>query len=137
MGMMSMRLRVGVASIGFLALTLGACAGTQVSAQRAEFVSTIPTCVSDKECELKWAAARRWVLQTSPYRIQHMTNDFLETYNSEPHSPKLAVRVVKEPVDATRYRIVVTTGCNNMFGCFPDSWEAALSFNRYVNAVSP
>ena len=116
--------------------TISGCATTgNIEAKRAEFNSTIPTCKTDRECELKWSAARNWVLNNSGWKIQHLTNDFIETYNAVGGSPRIAVRVTKEPIAEGGYRFVVKTWCDNIFGCVPDSWDAAISFNREVGAV--
>lgn len=129
--------------LDFMAVViLTACAGagsggSNVAAKRAQVEATVPTCVTSEECELKWAAARRWVLETSGFKIQNITDDFLETYNPTSGSPSLAARVVKEPLGGGRYRLVVTLWCDNMFGCVPNAWDAALSFNQYVNGSAP
>lgn len=119
-------------------LLLSGCA-TQI-AQRAarmeELNRTIPTCFSDRECELKWSAARSWILANAGMKLQHLTSDFLETYNPPTQSSTaLAVRVVKEPMSSGGYRLVVRTWCNNFIGCFPNVMDAALHFNATVNAV--
>jgi Short C-terminal domain len=103
--------------------------------QELMFNSTIPTCQSEKECEAKWSAARRWVLNNSSTKIQTMTDDFIETYNPR-YSTDIAVRVSKEPVASGGYRFVVNVWCKNIFGCFPNTLDAANDFNNYVNSVS-
>lgn len=113
----------------------GCMSNAALQVKRIEFKNTIPTCHSDRECELKWSAARRWVLHHADSKIQHITNDFIETYNPAPNSPHLAVRVVKEPMTEGGYRFTVTTWCDNLFGCQPNSWDAAIDFNKYVGAV--
>lgn len=119
----------------FAAIAVSGCVNTQERRnQQAQFNATIPTCHSEKECEYKWSAARRWVINNAGMKLQHVENDFLETYNSGRNSAALAVRVVKEPI-SDGYRIIVSTGCRNLFGCVPDSRESALDFNRTVNAV--
>jgi hypothetical protein len=122
------------------AMVLTACAGTggtNVAAKRAQVEATIPTCVTPEECEFKWAAARRWILENAGFKLQNVTADFLETYNPTSGSPSLAARVVKEPLGGGRYRLVVTLWCDNMFGCVPNAWDAALGFNQYVNGSAP
>jgi len=122
------------------ALLLSGCASGVSSAQRAtmqaEINKTIPTCAEARDCELKWAAARRWVLSNSPMKIQQMTPDFIETYNPLNSSPDIAVRVVKEPVGSAGYRILARVWCDNMFGCQPDAQAAIIDFNRVVNEAS-
>lgn len=94
---------------------------------------TIPTCKEAKECEIKWAAARDWVINNAGWKLQHVTADYLETFNPTASSPNLAMRVVKEPKSDGSYQIKATAWCDNMFGCVPDGWEALKKFNDHVN----
>lgn len=123
---------------GICLLSIEGCATAAVDpAKQARVQASVPTCEGAEECELKWAAARRWVLENAGFKLQNVTNDFLETYNPTNHSPSLAARVMKEPIGGGRYRIVVSLWCANMFGCIPDAWDAAQAFNNYVNAAGP
>jgi len=96
--------------------------------------STIPVCMSERECELKWAAARRWVLNNASFKIKTISNDFIETHGPIGGSPLVAVRVNKDPIPTGGYRIVVGVYCDNMFGCAPDAWDSAIRFNNEVNS---
>lgn len=125
-----------IAIAAFAGLAVGCAGGTRPNFQ-AEWQRTIPTCTEPRECEIKWAAARRWLLNNAGFKLQHVTDDFLETYNPPQHSADIAVRVVKEPLQPEGYRFVVSVWCNNMFGCQPNQWEAAVSFNEYVNSSYP
>ncbi len=118
-----------------LIILISGCGTVQNQAKTQEFLRTIPVCYSDRECEMKWSAARTWVLKNSGWKIQTITPDFIETYNSIGGSPALAVRVVKEPIQTGGYKIIVKTWCDNMFGCVPDSQDSELHFNRYLNAT--
>jgi hypothetical protein len=126
---------VAVISSGIL-LILGSAA-TQVQQPKIdEFQRTIPKCFTDKEYERKWAAAQSWVAAHAAYKIQTATNSLMETYNARNSSPGIAVQVVKEPIGDNGYRFLVRVWCDNIFGCRPDSWDAALDFNRTINAVA-
>lgn len=93
----------------------------------------MPTCESDKECAAKWAAARRWVLDNCSFKLQHITDDFLETYNSTDYaSTGMWCRVTKSPVSDTAYRIEVETGINNAFA-FGKAESQRQWFNDFVN----
>lgn len=118
-------------------LLIAGCVNTeQKQAQAAEFRATIPECHSEQQCELMWSAARRWVLSNAGYKFQHITPDFMETYNPTESSLKLAARVVKEPLpDGSGYNIVISTWCANIFGCAPDAHLAAINFNKQVSAA--
>lgn len=124
--------------LGLISISLTGCVNQAVIKQKQlELQQTIPVCKSEKECELKWSAARRWVLSNAGQKFQHVTNDFMETYNPPEHSASIAVRVIKEPLeDGSGYRLLVGVWCNNMFGCVPNKWDAALSFNKYVSSVT-
>jgi hypothetical protein len=122
------------------ALLLSGCAVNQVALQPAD----MPTCAAGKDCELKWAVARRWVLNNSGFKIQSITDDFIETFNSRDYaSPRPWVRIVKEPIGEERYRITFEAGCNNMFGCVPEvrtllpSFQAALASGQMPVAAPP
>jgi hypothetical protein len=101
-----------------------------------EFQRTIPKCFNDKECERKWAAAQAWVVTRAAYKIQVATSSLVETYNAASGSTGIAVRVVKEPISDNGYKFIVSVWCGNIFGCQPDSWDAAIDFNRTINAVA-
>lgn len=116
------------------AILLSGCA-SQVEHRRqlmAEVESTRPVCKADKECTLMWSAARRWVLENSSMKIQHITDDFIETYNPTGGSPRIGVRVVKDPLPDGSHKISVRVWCDNIFGCNPDALGAAVHFNRTV-----
>lgn len=122
-----------------LLLFLTGCAGMPEEQRRFEeqvFSNSIPTCQSDKECEVKWAAARRWVLDNSGFKIQTYTDDYMETFNVQDYAAtQVWARVSKEPLGESGYRILVELGCNNPFGCnLSPLIEAKISFNYYVDA---
>jgi hypothetical protein len=130
------RLAAGVTVRSLLiSLMLTSCAlGPPLEEQR-QFVRSVPVCSTDRECELKWSAARQWVLATAGLKLQYIARDFMGTYNPPRNSSALAVRIVKEPMANGGYQIKVSTWCNNNSGCVPNSWDAAQDFNNYVNSV--
>jgi hypothetical protein len=101
-----------------------------------EFQRTIPKCFNDRECERKWAAAQAWIVKRAAYKIQVATSSLIETYNPPSGSTGIAARVVKEPISDNGYQFIVSVWCGNIFGCRPDSWDAAIDFNRTINAVA-
>lgn len=105
--------------------------------QKAEIQETVPTCCGQRECEVKWAAARQWVLDNIKMKIQTYSDDLIETYSSPPDSPLLAARITKTPNPNAKsiYAIGIYVSCNNLFGCVPDVHAALLSFNNYVNSI--
>lgn len=120
----------------FLAILIYMTGCATIAPQRqAMLQKTIPICYGEKECEAKWAAARRWILNNANRKIQIYSNDLIETYNPERCSPGLAARIVKEPTGDGGYFIVATVWCDNIFGCIPKRADALLDFNNYVNSV--
>lgn len=116
---------------------LAGCAGGFVSkeereAKQAEFKSTIPTCASAKECEVKWAAARQWVLANSGMKLQTVTPDFMQTYNPPSDSLELSASVQKIPAADGSYKIGIGLACGNAFGCRLSPFDAAIDFNKFV-----
>ncbi|MFO0447490.1 MAG: hypothetical protein ACK52I_02165 [Pseudomonadota bacterium] len=101
-------------------------------AKQAEFKRTIPTCSSAKECEVKWAAARLWVLNNSGLKFQTVTPDFMETFNPPSDSDALAASVQKIPAADGSYKIAVGLTCANTFGCRMSPLDGGLDFNKFV-----
>jgi hypothetical protein len=100
---------------------------------KSRFAATRPACQNEQQCEKMWAAARNWVINNCGMKIQNITDGYIETYGST--GTQLACRVTKDPMANGNWQLTVTTGCNNMFGCIPDAWQAALNFNEVVGAV--
>ncbi len=118
-----------------ISLMLTSCAlGPPLEERRGQFVRSVPVCSTDWECKLKWSATRQWIANAG-MKLQHITPDFMMTYNPPRESSALAVRVVKEAAANGGYRINVQTWCNNILGCVPNSWDAAQDFNNYVNSM--
>ena len=136
---MKLRIFLSLASASVLTTFLSGCAGNsaEIQAKRAELERTTPVCVDEADCTAKWEAAQLWIVHNAAYKLQTVTNVLLQTYNAEPNSPSIAVQATKEPLGGGKYKIVVSVSCNNMFGCVPNQWDAALSFNRTVSAVTP
>ncbi|TAN06730.1 MAG: hypothetical protein EPN38_07685 [Rhodanobacteraceae bacterium] len=109
----------------------------ETQAKQAELARTTPVCVSDADCKAKWDAAQLWIVHNAGYKLQTVTDVLLSTYNSVGGSPDIAVQVTKEPIGGGKYKILVSVSCDNLFGCVPNQWDAALDFNKTVSAVTP
>ncbi len=119
-------------------LLLSACA---MSAENQALMSraqqTRPSCTGPEECELKWAAARRWIQNNAGFRIQNYSSDYIQTYKSGDYAnTELGVEVTKEPLGGGSYQIVARMWINNglMSGDIPPKLVA---FNDYVNTAMP
>ncbi|EOY8739511.1 PDZ domain-containing protein [Klebsiella michiganensis] len=116
------------------ALTLAGCvSSSERQRQQAEIDRTIPQCSSQKQCDAAWSAARQWVNQNCGMKIQNYSNDYIETYNSPANSAALACQVTKNPLPNGASSINIRTSCSNMFSCVPDTYQAVINFNNYVN----
>lgn len=105
------------------------------NAWRANFYATVPECSTEKQCQLMWDAAQVFVVKNSGMKIQTSTNVLIETYNPTNSSPALAIRVLKEPSGEGRYKFNIMTWCANIFGCSPDRYLTAQSFNDTLNEI--
>lgn len=130
----------GLMLVSAASLLFSGCAIQQSPERQAklsELQRTIPTCYGERDCEAKWEAAQLWIVHHAGYKLQTTTNVLLETYNPSRSSTAIAVQVTKEPEGGGRYKMPVKIWCDNMFGCLPDSLDAALDFNRTVAAAAP
>jgi len=121
-------------------LTLVGCATAAPNPQVVrEFQATVPTCDNQQRCAVKWEAAQAWVVNHSAFNLQIATDVLIQTYNPPLNGGNSAFdryRVVKEPLGGGQYRIVISVWCINVFTCVPDTWQAALDFNRYVGSIN-
>jgi hypothetical protein len=121
-----------------LIIALSACASSpERQAKMDEINRTIPTCLGEKDCKAKWEMAQVWIVKNAGYKLQTATDVLLQTYSPVGSSTSIGVRALKEPAGDGRYKITVSVWCDNMFGCFPDAFAAAIDFNRTVGAASP
>jgi hypothetical protein len=129
------RVAIGVA----LTLSIGCVSSDELAKARARYEATIPSCRTDRECELKWSAARSWLLRNSTTKIQSITADFIETFNP-PNDVEFTYRITKEPDPAQvgRYRIVIFVGCHrspSVCSKTKNPWLTAAEFNAAINSV--
>lgn len=123
-----------------LPLLLASCSTTpspELQAKRAELEATVPICVDEKDCKAKWEAAQIWIVRNAGFKLQITTDVILQTYNATGGSPFIAVQATKEPLGGGKYKILVSVSCDNMFGCVPNQWDAAIAFNRAVSSATP
>jgi hypothetical protein len=125
-----------VATIITTSILCGCATSPKMQAKQAEFFRTIPTCSGAEDCNAKWEAAQLWVVHNAGWKIQTQSSVVIETYNAVGSSPRIAVRVTKEPLGGGKYQFLIDVRCDNIFGCQPNSWDAALDFNRRIAAVT-
>jgi hypothetical protein len=74
------------------------------------------------------------VLDNCSFKLQHITDDYMETYSSGDYaSTGLWCRVTKSPISETAYRIELEAGVNNAFSS-SDAQRAKTKFNDFVTA---
>ena len=116
-------------------LMTGCANQAELDAKKAEFFRNPATCFSDRECELKWATAQSWVMRNSRWKVRIMTNDYLETFGGPP-SPDPYYVIAKQPRAGGGYTLAIYVKCNSiLLPCTPNPVDAALDFNRTVNAT--
>jgi hypothetical protein len=98
-------------------------------------IAASPTCATDADCAIKWAAARTFVLDHSAYRVQTYSADYLNTFGPANNEPGLAMQINKAPIAGGAYVIDARFGCGNMFGCIPNARLTLDQFNRTVAAA--
>lgn len=94
-----------------------------------------PTCADPKECEVKWSAARDWILAHAGYRIETENPTRIETFPSIDSSTSLAVRVIRQARADGTYQITATVYCDNWIGCSTPPEQALADFNRHVSGA--
>jgi len=126
------------AAIATLAISMlaGCATSPETLAKREALNKTIPVCTAKKDCDAKWEAAQLWVIHHADYKIQTANNVLIQTYSPVGGTPNIGARVTKEPIGGGKYAILVSIWCDNMFGCVPNSLDAALDFNRTVGVVT-
>lgn len=125
-------------SLVMVGIITGCAASAEVQQWQSQINATIPVCNENipNQCDRMWETAQVWVAQNSAFRMQIVTNVLLETFGPPANDPNIAVRVIKEPTSNTSYRFLVTVYCNNIFGCNPNQYLAAIDFNNTLNAVN-
>ncbi len=96
--------------------------------------NTLPTCHSKSECEIKWAAAKKWVNLDPRRKVKYHTDSFIETHMPPLDSTELAVQIVKVGLPQGGYKIVINTKCYHEYGCIPSKEDAEIDFNNYINS---
>lgn len=128
-----------IAAIIVLGVWLSGCAGApsaQVGTARQRNADVRPVCMSTRQCEAMWAAARNWI--TSAYcgcKIKTMSDSYIETCDSVGNSTVLACSVTKVSRPEGGYQFIAKAHCANWFACFPPATDAVLNFNAKVTSA--
>jgi hypothetical protein len=122
-------------SVSLGALVAG-CATTTSDEEMAyaqERATHPPVCETTAQCDEMWSRALRWVVDNSEYRVQLQTDALIQTYGPTPNSSYPAYLISKDAIGSGVYQISFRAGCDNMFGCNPDTTMAHAAFNIVVS----
>lgn len=124
------KLRLAICQCAFL-LLLSACVAPGPA------IHTPPLeCVGEPECKLYWERTQVWIAMNSHWKVQVATDVMISTFNGTEHSTYNHYSVVREPLGDGRERIIMRTGCNNIFGCATRADVARRHLYDYVTATT-
>lgn len=89
------------------------------------------------DCDTKWGRAIAWISQNSHWKIQIQNEHMIQTYTAVGGSPSSSFLVNKVPVDNDTFEIVMTSGCDNIFGCTPDAATLKAMFTNFLIGPAP
>ena len=125
-----------IATLGFAACLLSACAPMPISSETAAISpsTNVVLCVGKSQCDAYWQRAQAWVANNSQYRLQTVTDTVIETQGPTLARSALAFRVTRVPDNQDGARIYVLAACGNSFGCKPSAPEAVVAFKHFVTS---
>jgi catechol 2,3-dioxygenase-like lactoylglutathione lyase family enzyme len=96
-----------------------------------------PTCRSDEDCRVKWAAARTFVLSHAKFPIETELENQIATAKPSAGSGALglAAEVNKVVQPDGSYAIEAKFWCENIFRCTPNAVQTMDDFNRSIAAA--
>ena len=122
--------------VSLVTLLAAGCATVQDVRPQTPTAPT-PTCKGVADCDAKWSAARKYLLDHAAYKLEIDSTDRLETFNpSNEATTGLRASVHREYEPDSSFAIVAKFWCNNLIVCSPDTKEALNDFNRAVAAAT-
>ncbi len=117
------------------AFLLVSCAvSPETQAKMNEYSRTIPTCLSDAECNRKWAVARNWTLENSEFTIRSESETRINATSNIISQSGVGVVVTKVATSSNGFQIIVDPECFSAYAC-PDIWNLKIDFNQTVNGA--
>lgn len=89
-------------------------------------------CANKAQCDTYWQRAQVWVSTHSGYKVQTATDAIIQTYGPFGAKVELAHQVLRLPNENGSARIIIKSNCDNIFGCHPEPYRAAVDFKRFV-----
>ena len=114
---------------------LASCAANpETQAKMDEFARTIPSCTTDSDCGIKWAAARRWTQENSDFSIRGESDTRINASSNVISQSGIGVIVTKVTSGSDRFQIIADLECFSAYSC-PELWDMKVDFNRTVNST--
>jgi len=121
--------------LALLVSGIASCAvSPETQAKMDEYASTVPSCNEDLDCQMKWMAARAWVVENSDFPIRFAGEDRISASSTLISVSGVGVIVDRELLDEGGYQFIVDVECFSGYGC-GSVWDTMISFNQAVNAV--
>jgi uncharacterized protein YaiE (UPF0345 family) len=116
-----------------ITLALFGCATQPTASPETLAVAKQPLiCEGKEQCDLYWQRAQFYVNSHSRFKIQLANDSVIQTYSPTGGVTDLGYNISKEPLQGGNARLWVKAWCDNMFGCFPDTWSEIAKVKRYV-----
>jgi hypothetical protein len=122
----------GIFLAGALFLLAGCATPTIVSPEDMAELEKPLICEAKEQCSLYWRRSLFYVNKNSPFKIQTVNDDLIQTYSPTGGSPLIGFNISKEPLENESTRIWVKIFCDNMFGCVPEVPGEMVKLKRYV-----
>lgn len=114
-------------------LSLAGCATPQqISPELQAEIEKPLVCEGREQCGLFWQRATFYVNKNSPFKIQTVSDNLIQTYSPTGGTPLIGYNISKEPLTNESARIWAKIYCDSMFGCVPEVPFEMAKFKRYV-----
>lgn len=109
-----------------------------IIALRAEIAKTLPNCSAGEDCNLKWSAAKSWLLMHSDMKVRQSDADYIETYRPTPYRNLFGGSIIKRARRDGKYDIVYIPSCSSdhaPFGikCKTLGLQKTIDFNKHIS----
>jgi len=117
-----------------MSLPPAACVPTLTPQQQAAIQQSAArtiTCQAGSDCEVKWSHIVRWLNINSEYKIQTITDSFIQTFGPVDDAT-WAFNVTKVAEGGGIYTIDVKMLCGTPIGCYPKESVVRASLNDAI-----
>lgn len=132
--LLAQRYRWAMLSILTALLLISCAVSPETQAKMDEYARTIPSCLSDDECDRKWAAARAWTLENSDFNIRGESDTRINANSNIISQSGIGVVVTKLPNGSGGFQIVADLECFSAYSC-PEFWDLKVNFNQTINGI--